>query len=459
MNAKFCSENGNAVLEFNEYKEESNILLTTRETADSVARLLRSHDVACVILSVCKSAVAHDGPSANLSSVFLRRGVSAVLAMSHNMHDSISKRYFSRFYKEIFVEHASLDTAASNARKALFDDRIRWSYGKATRVSIQDWFIPVLYTSSDKPYRLSSHHPWYSWAMFGIIPALEGLFLVILVLIYFLLSGQLCSWIEDGVRYCPSPSGLLSVLLSSIFVRTILRLRRYWQIRQRLSILAEDRQNALRIEGDIRKGKMVFIYSEEDVEGDANPFINCLAVIWECTHFAAFRGVMEAEWFLQPADLTFENDWKLWVKACSNMVWLWVYCLGDRHFSPTKEAQSVIIIENLDLLYPEKEELRDVQCYAFAQRRLEDWLRKHFTSKKDKNSPPYLLLTACRGKALGDDVSKWLKEGPGRCGVLESIIVTTFVKTSQAHIDPTNSSFDERKWYDWTMSWISGKVT
>ena len=469
MNAKYCSNNdGKAFLEFNEYTRESSRLVTTPIAAKDVACLLSENNVDCVILSVCKSAVAHEGPSANLSSIFLKRGISAILAMSHNMHDSISKRFFAVFYREIFVESASLQTAASKARKGLFDDRLRWSYSKGRRVSIQDWFIPVLYTSSDEAYRLSYNLAWYLRPPFVISTQLEWLFLVVWIVIYLFPSDQLCAWIGHRGEYCPNHPRLPSVsplrlLYGSppylIFVRKVFRLRRYWQIRQRLSVLAEDRQNALRIEADLIKTKMIFIHNEEDVEDDASPFINCLAVIWECTHFAVFRGAIEAERFLQPGDLTSNDHWRLWVKACTNFVWLLVHDLWDRRFIFTKEAKSLIIIENVDSLYLEKEELRDKECYALAQQRLEVWLQEQLTNQNNRVSPPYLMLTARHREALGDDVPKWLKDGPGRLGLLDSIVVTTFVRTSQAHIDPTNSSFDERKWYDWSMSWISGNVT
>ncbi|KAL9619077.1 MAG: hypothetical protein Q9160_006253 [Pyrenula sp. 1 TL-2023] len=451
---------GKAFLQFNGYKDDSTVLNTETVYAETLAKLLYKYEIDCVILSACKSAVAHAGPSANLSSVLLKHGISAVLAMSHNMHDSISKRFYSKFYSEFLVHHSSISTAASKARIDLYNDRTRWNYGKEAEVSMQDWFVPVVYTSSEDPYRFFSRLSWLPNVRFGVITRKElHLSLFGLIIICFFVAPTFCDYAEDGAVYCLNfltPISTLQILvaviaasLSSILVRTMLHRRRCWKMRQRLRVIAEDRQNVLRIEGDLRKRKMIFFHSYDDVEEYARPLLDSLAAIWETTHFVAFGGAIDAEWFVQPRDLTYRDDWRLWIKACTNFVCLWVYNLGHQHFSSTKEAKSVIIIENLDVLYPEEEVLRKMQHYASAQRRLENWLREHFSTQSARG-PPYLMFTALRGRPLGESVSKWLEDGPGRCGVLESTAMTLFVKTSQRYVDPTNSSFDTDKWYDWS---------
>ena len=461
-----CRGDGRAFLVFNRYNSTGHILGTELLYASHIAKLLYRHSIDCVILNACKTAVAHAGPSANLSSVFVKHGISAVLAMSHNMHDSISKRFYSKFYSELLVRHASISTAASKARKELFDDRKRWSYGKEAEVSMQDWFVPVVYTSSEESYRFFGHRPWFSATLFGIIPVVGWcLSLIASILIHHLMSGKLCRWLEYGAVYCPQPSitiskSLLRVIvvapLSWLFVRRIRSLQRCWRIRQQLRVLAEDRQNVLRIEGDLKKKRMVFFYSKEDVDEYARPFLDCLAAIWERTHFVASGGVVDAECFVQPCDLTIHNNWRLWMRACTNYVCLKAYNLERRHFSSTKDVKPVIIIENLDVLYPEEEvlKLKEMQYYALAQRRLESWLQRHLTAPR----VPYLMLTALHGRALGEDVSRWLQDGPGRCGVLKSPAMTVFVKTSQRYVDPTNASFDKDRWYDWSVSWCCGNV-
>ena len=223
-------------------------------------------------------------------------------------------------------------------------------------------------------------------------------------------------------------------------------------------MLAEDRQNVLRIEGDLRRKRMIFLHSQEDVEEYASPFVDCLATIWERTHFVASGGVVDAEWFLQPWDLSHQDDWRLWMKAFTNLVYFWAYSLRRQHTSSTKEIESVVIIENLEALYPEQEELKEMQYYADAQRRLEYWLKEHFTARKQQ-APPYLMLTALHGKELGHSVSEWLKSGPGKSGVLDPTVTTVFVKTSQRYVDPTNASYDKDKWYDWSVSWFCGDVS
>lgn len=388
--------------------------------------------------------------------------------MSHNMHDSVSKRFYSRFYNEFLVRGSPMSIAASRARRELYVDRTRWSYGKEAEVSMQDWFIPVVYTSSQDPHRLFNTSSWVDKGMISFADA-EDLFssVIAIAIIFYLWSKKLCHGIEHETFYCVNFSAsnsalqlaitMLMALIVSTSVQMMLRRRHYWKIRQRLRVLAEDRQNVLRIEGDLRKQRIIFFHSEEDVEEQAHPFLNALAAIWERTHFVAFGGAIDAEWFVQPRDLTYGDNWRLWMKACTNSLCLWVYNLGHHHVRRTRGAKSVIIIENLDVLYPEEEVLKEMQYYASAQRRLEKWLRTRFAAQTDRVSP-YLMLTALRGRALGENVSKWLKDGPGRCGVLDSTAMTLFAKTSQRFVDPTNSTFETDNWYDWGMSWFCGDV-
>lgn len=457
-----------AFLEFNGYKDEGITLNTEPVYAKNIAQLLRDHDINCVILNACMSAVADADPSANLSSVFLRNGISAVLAMSYNMHDSISKRFYSKFYSEFFVHQAPISIAASKARKALFDDRTRWNYVKKEEVLMQDWFVPVVYTSSEEPYRCSNHRPFFSRTLFTI-HGLE-LFLppIMSAAIYLLMFGKLCSLVKAEVGNWSNPSKSIStwqtwvIIVAPLFWpfgRKIGRLGRYWRIRQRLRVLAEDRQNVLRIEVALRRKRMVLLHSQEDVEEYASPFVDCLATIWERTHFVAFGGAVDAERFVQPKDLSFRDDWRLWVKAFTNIVYLWAYSLRRQHSSSTEEVESVVIIENLDALYPdEEEELKEKQYCVFAQSRLEGWIKEHFTTRTQQVSP-YLMLTALRGRKFGHSVSEWLENGPGRCGVLDPTAMTGFVKTSQRYVDPTNASYDKDKWYDWSVSWFCGDVS
>ena len=436
-------------------------------SADIVASVLRKHKISIAILNACQSAVAHEGLAANLCSIFVRNRISAVLGMSHKMHDSISKRFYTKFYKRLFAHHDTVWTAASRARQELFKDRTRWSYALEAKVRMQDWFIPVVYTLSEEPYSLFGYRHSLCAKLFEHMLMQKFVSALVSIFVYCLLSGRISRLVAETIVYCPDPSDFLSVSqtvilsatpLSLALVQMFRGLRWYWRIRQRLRVLAEDRQNVLRIEGDLRKKTMVFFHSEDHVEEQARPLIENLAAIWESTHFLTYRGAIDAEWFVQPADLAVQDGWRLWVKAYTNMLCLWVYNLRKRNFSSTGEANSVIIIENLDTLYPEAEVLKETQYYASAQRRLEDWLVKNFGTSTNQGLP-YLMFTALRGNALGDSVSKWLKDGPGRCGVLDSTAMTVFIETSERYIDPTNASFDKDKWYDWSISWFCGDVS
>ena len=394
--------------------------------AETIAQLLREFDIDCVVLSACKSAAADAGLSANLSCIFLEKGISAVLAMSHNMHDSVSKRFYPKFYSEFIAHYASITTAASEARRVLFHDRARRSYQQEAEVYIQDWFIPVVYASSENPLTLSNDPRTATTVYFGIIPIWETILsLASSILIFLCLTRSFCdwSWIESRLQSCPKQSDSISKTLRAVFssipiqvtgVRTIRRACSYWRVRQRLrfQVLAEDRQNILRIEGDMMKRKMVFIYSKESEDEDARPFLDCLADIWERTHFVIFGGVIDAEWFVQPGDLFIgqswqpcTTDWSLWAKSIANVICLWVYDLRRHHFSFMQDTKSVIIVHNLDLLYPEAEIFKNSQYYAGAQRRLEDWFRENFKTQR-RTVSPYLVLASFRRESLGGNVSK-----------------------------------------------------
>ena len=424
-----------------------------------------------MILNACMSAVADANPSANLSSVFLSNGILAVLAMSYNMHDSMSKVFFSKFYSEFFVHQAPISIAASKARKALSEKRERWNYVKGEEVSLQDWFVPVVYISSEEPYRFSSYSPLsFGTLCVGISGRGCLLALSVLLFIYLLNPDKLYGFVEAGVEYCPKLSNSISIWhmwgitvasLSWPTYRKIVRLCRYSRIRQRLrlKVLAEDRQNVLRIEGDLRRKRMIFLHSHEDMEEYGSPFVDCLATIWERTHFAAFGGAVDAQWFVTPRDLSSQDNWRLWMKAFTNVVYLWAYSLRLEHSSSTREVAPVVIIENIEALYPEKEKLKEMQYYASAQIRLEDWLREHFATWEQQSSP-YLMLTALKGREFGHSVSEWLnKDGPGRSGVLNPTAMTVFVKTPERHVNPTNASYDENIWYDSCVEWFCGDVS
>jgi hypothetical protein len=470
MQAKclLSSENRRAFLEFNRYQNNDHRLHTTTKYADDIAVLLRKNNVKCAILNACKSAVAHEGASANLSSIFIKHDVEAVLAMSHNMHDSISKRFYSEFYRELLIHHEAISVAASKARRKLFKDRKRWHYSREREVDIQDWFIPVVYTSSEEPWRLTRHSRFLWLALYDtMIFAISVLSLFVGAMIYYLELGKRSQTLRKVVTKPSGPSSSIlisyaQILLvgppSVVLARRFWGLREHWRLRQRLKILSEDRKNVLRIEGDLSKKKMIFFHSADDVGDTARPLLESLTYVWKRTCFVDHGVSIDAEWFVHPTDLGPHDGWNLWIKAYKNVLCLRVYNLKNRHFGSSGATKTVIIMDNLDILYPEDSVLNQNQYYALAQRRLEDWLQEHFSSRPNKTLP-YLLFTTLRGRALGDKVSDCIKKGPGRSGVLNSPAITKYAETTSRYIDPNNALYDKAKWYDWSMSWLCGDMS
>jgi hypothetical protein len=96
-------------------------------------------------MNACNSAVADSGMAANLSLELLRCGISAVIAMSYKVLLRAADIFMRNFYESLLVKGNDMLTSASQARRALRENRSRQSlFG--LNVDVDDSIVPVFYT-------------------------------------------------------------------------------------------------------------------------------------------------------------------------------------------------------------------------------------------------------------------------------------------------------------------------
>ncbi len=109
-------------------------------TATKLARLLNDHaELRLVVLNSCEGA--HGGENDIFSSpaaALVRRGIPAVVGMQYEITDSAAKEFSRSFYEYLVLTYA-VDTAVSEARKAI---------SLAAEYSFE-WATPVLYLRSN----------------------------------------------------------------------------------------------------------------------------------------------------------------------------------------------------------------------------------------------------------------------------------------------------------------------
>lgn len=118
------------------------------ETAFAVAKLLRQHEVIYSVINACESARADQGKRANLATIFTQGGIPHVFAMSYKVQISAFKILLDAYYGSFLKSGSRFAESAAVARKALRETRTR--IGKfGVELELEDWIVPVVYTSSD----------------------------------------------------------------------------------------------------------------------------------------------------------------------------------------------------------------------------------------------------------------------------------------------------------------------
>ena len=396
---------GEAVLEFNEYGANRK-LKSEKCEAHHITELLAAHNIGCAILGACKSAQADADVHANLSWTLIKSGrASHVLAMSFNMPDSMSEKFFKSFYLHFLLNGREFGEAASIARLHLFTNRDRRHHNLKRDFPIQDWFVPVVY-SNGTHLSLGGHlaQATLSWTFLRYVVAIAYLGIVIQLLrVETRLSRLLL-----GTFSCSPPLGLVPL-------RWIIQSRqqeRLSKLSKRLDseILA---RNILRVEGDLKGANAIYFYCPDEVRRMVTPFLDGLLEVWKRTHFVERYKVVHAEWFLETGRIvSLRHGWRwLFNNACHNVMKPFTETHGS------SEPKSLVIVKNMNILYPEKAVLSD--DHLDARYRMFAWLEENF-GQNIHRTRPYLMVVV-GGKRYWDEG----KVGP-TCQVLRSAARTEF---------------------------------
>jgi hypothetical protein len=110
--------------------------------ATEVADVLKDHGVGCVVTNACQSAAAYHRREANLSRIFVERGIALVSAMSHKISTPAVDLFYQYFYRAFITEGLSFALATSLGRRHL-----RGSHRRSTpqKPALEDWCVPVTY--------------------------------------------------------------------------------------------------------------------------------------------------------------------------------------------------------------------------------------------------------------------------------------------------------------------------
>lgn len=148
----FSREHGLGALVFEAVGEEAKLEKRATEivAADQLGAVLSGHNVPLVFLEACQSAKAEADPTASVAARLLDRGVAAVAAMSHSVLVESARRFVTAFYGAL-AEGEPVGEAMTAGQLALFSDPHRGHIPGAGELTLQDWFVPVLYLHGADP--------------------------------------------------------------------------------------------------------------------------------------------------------------------------------------------------------------------------------------------------------------------------------------------------------------------
>ena len=111
--------------------------------------LLNNYRIPLVLLEACQSAQAEAGAE-SVASELLRMGVASVVAMSHSVLVETARRFVAAFYAEL-ARGQRVGQAMLAGQRALHSDPSRGQRYGIGELTLDDWFVPVLYQEKDDP--------------------------------------------------------------------------------------------------------------------------------------------------------------------------------------------------------------------------------------------------------------------------------------------------------------------
>ena len=110
--------------------------------ASTVARLVASRGVQCVVFNACQSA-SDEGPSSNVARCMVQEGVEVAIGMKYRILDLAAEIFVDTVYREIYRSGRSVWFSAKMARAAMRISNQRHTIFKSS-VVVQDAITPIL---------------------------------------------------------------------------------------------------------------------------------------------------------------------------------------------------------------------------------------------------------------------------------------------------------------------------
>jgi tetratricopeptide (TPR) repeat protein len=123
---------------------------------DDLGPLLQDHRIPLVFLEACQTALAEDATE-SVATELLQAGVAGVVAMTHSVLVTTAAKFVRPFYAAL-AAGGRIGDAMLAGQQTLKDDPARGQVFGAGELTLQDWFVPVLYQEQDDP-RLFAETP------------------------------------------------------------------------------------------------------------------------------------------------------------------------------------------------------------------------------------------------------------------------------------------------------------
>lgn len=145
--------------------------------AAQLAELLVPHHIALVVLSACQSATIGHEPLGSVAAGLTDKGVPTVLAMVYSVLVQTTRQLFAAFYQHIATGQG-IGAALDSARQALANKNQRGTRRRGEgefELTLQDWFVPALYSTGQNDVLLQSNVPKIAKAaLCHDLPALQA---------------------------------------------------------------------------------------------------------------------------------------------------------------------------------------------------------------------------------------------------------------------------------------------
>ena len=330
------------------------------------------------------------GINANLSRTFIHMGIPNVVAMSDKFSSCASANFQISFYEAFLSELRTFSEAAAIARRDLREYKLPPG-GTRRGTKVQDWFVPVVYTSGrELQVTLSeSHEPRLSWNSQSARPTTKSKNITSLRQ-WLSTIHHLCTAIPKRCRLAYQQSTKRDLFeLPGLIIRSI---------EDERNLLALD-NDTLALESDLTEDRIVVLYGTSDHRDSTK--LRRLSRLWLETGFVHEVHYIEAHQFLNKSPrLSARLNESVHNRGVAD-----VYPLPQSTHNEdyTSAPQVVLIIDHVDALFPAA---KVDKWQSQGQQRLINFIQSLPKKVADHRYPsimPYLML-------LGTEDPEWWKK-------------------------------------------------